>query len=144
MLQAGPSYGRRTLTGLLRSQGVVVGEQRVRSAMATVTPAYVEKRPTTAYHQINPTPYYAEYFGHKIHIVQNEKLTRFGVTHFAASDGYSGKLLGVVSMPTKNNTAIYTDLFRRVRCSIMLPSHLTRPHSLMHFNSSNAYASVCD
>ncbi len=36
---------------------------------------------------MNPVP---EYFGH---IDQNEKLIRFGVTHVAASDGYSGKLL---------------------------------------------------
>ena len=36
--QVGPSYGRRTLTGLLRSDGIIVGEQRVRGAMRRVTP----------------------------------------------------------------------------------------------------------
>ena len=86
----------------------------MRSAMVSVSPAYVERRHTTTYHQINPTPYYAEYYGHKLHIDQNEKLARFGVTHVAASNRYSGKLLGVVSMPTKNNIAIYRDLFRCV------------------------------
>ena len=49
---------------------------------------------------MNPIPCYAEYFGHKLHFDQNEKLVRFGVTHVAASDGFSGKLLGVISMPT--------------------------------------------
>ncbi len=61
---------------------------------------------------MNPVPYYAEYFGHKMHIDQNEKLIRYGVTHVAASDGYSGKLLGIVSMPVKNNLLIYSELFR--------------------------------
>lgn len=63
---------------------------------------------------MNPTPYYAEYYGHKLHIDQNEKLVRFGVTHVAASDGYSGKLLGIISMPVKNPVLIYDDLFRYV------------------------------
>lgn len=111
-IQVGPSYGRRTLTGLLRSEGVVVGEQRVRSAMRTVTPVYVEQRQQRTYHQINPIPYYAQYHGHKIHFDQNEKLVHFGVTHVAASDGYSGKILGITSMPVKNCITIYEDLYR--------------------------------
>ena len=111
-LQVGPSYGRRTLTGLLRSQGVIVGEQRVRVAMMNTTPGYIQQRQQHTYHQMNPIPYYAEYFGHKLHFDQNEKLVRFGVTHVAASDGFSGKLLGVISMPTKNCIEIYDQLYR--------------------------------
>ena len=111
-LQVGPSYGRRTLAGLLRSEGVVVGEQRVRTSLRTVTPLYIQQRQRNTYRQLNPVPYYAQYHGHKIHLDQNEKLIRFGVTHVAASDGYSGKLLGIVSMPTKNCITIYNDLFR--------------------------------
>lgn len=108
----GPSYGRRTLTGLLRSDGIIVGEQRVRSSMRRITPAYIERRRQHTYHQLNPAPYYSEYYGHKMHIDQNEKLVRFGVTHVAASDGYSGKLLGIITMPVKNCILIYDDLFR--------------------------------
>lgn len=111
-MQVGPSYGRRTLSGLLRSDGIVVGEQRVRQAMARITPVYVQQRQQTTYRLMNPVPYYAEYFGHKLHVDQNEKLIRFGVTHVAASDGYSGKLLGIVSMPVKNNIFIYDLLYR--------------------------------
>ena len=111
-MQVGPLYGRRTLTGLLRSEGIVVGEQSVRSAMTTVTPTYIAQRQQNIYRQINPVPYYAQYHGHKIHFDQNEKLIRFGVTHVAASDGYSGKLLGIISMPIKNCITIYEDLFR--------------------------------
>ena len=108
----GPSYGRRTLTGLLRSEGIIVGEQRVRTSMRRVTPAYIENRRQRTYRQLNPIPYYAEYCGHKLHIDQNEKLVRFGVTHIAASDGYSGKLMGIVTMPVKNPALIYDELYR--------------------------------
>ena len=67
--------------------------------MSNVTPAYIEHRQQHTYRLMNPIPYYAQYHGHKLHLDQNEKLIRFGVTHVAASDGYSGKLLGIISMP---------------------------------------------
>ena len=38
----------------------------------------------------------------------------FGVTHICAIDGYSGKIVGFVSMPVKNNIEIYKHLFRYV------------------------------
>ena len=84
----------------------------MRRAMLGSTPLYIADRRQHTYRLLNPVPYYAEYFGHKIHIDQNEKLTSYGVTHVAASDGYSGKLLGIVSMPQKNNLTIYDDLFK--------------------------------
>ena len=111
-VQVGPSYGRRTLSGLLRSRGIVIREQRIQRAIVQTTPVYVAQRQQHTYRLLNTVPYYAEYFGHKIHFNQNEKLSRYGVTHVAASDGYSGKLLGIISMPTKNNFTIYDDLFR--------------------------------
>ena len=100
------------MTGLIRSQGVVVGEQRVRTALHRASPAYCAARQQYSYRQLNPTKYYAQYFGHKMHLDQNEKLNDYGVTHVAASDGYSGKLLGVISLPVKNNILIYENLFR--------------------------------
>ena len=112
--RVGPSHGRRTLTGLLRSEGITVGEQRVRESMRRVTPVYIEHRRRNTYHQINPVPYYAQYYGHKLHIDQNEKLIQFGVTHVAAADGYSGKLMGIVTMPIKNPILIYDLLYRLV------------------------------
>ena len=89
-----------------------MGEQRLRQSMMRVTPVYLQQRRNYSYHQLNPAPYYAEYHGHKLHLDQNEKLVHFGATHVAASDGYSGKLLGIVTMPIKNNMLIYDDLFR--------------------------------
>lgn len=112
VMQVGPSYGRRTLNGLLRSEGIVVGEQRIRQSLMHATPAYTIQRRNHSYHQFNPIPYYAEYHGHKLHIDQNEKLIQFGVTHVAASDGYSGKILDIITMPIKNNLLIYDELFR--------------------------------
>jgi hypothetical protein len=43
---------------------------------------------------------------------QNEKLVRFGVTHVAAIDGFSGYIVGHIIMPVKNNAVIYEELFR--------------------------------
>lgn len=113
-LQVGPSYGRRTINGLLRANDIIVGEQRVRQSLNCVAPLYVEQRRRHSYHRLNPTPYYAEYFGHKFHADQNEKLAMYGVTQVAASDGYSGKLLGIISIPMKNNLTIYEDLYRYI------------------------------
>ena len=50
---------------------------------------------------LNPTPYYAEYMGHKLHLDQNEKLGMFGVTHVLAVDGYSSKIVAHSTMPVK-------------------------------------------
>ena len=61
---------------------------------------------------MNPIPYRADYFGHKLHIDQNEKLVMFGVTHICAVDGYSGKIVEFVTMPVKNNVEIYAHFFR--------------------------------
>lgn len=122
--RVGPSYGRRTLNGLLRSTGIVVGEQRVRESMNRVTPTYMEQRRRVSYRQLNPIPYYAQYHGHKMHVDQNEKLIRYGVTHVAASDGFSGKLLGIITMPVKNPVIIYEELYRYVLFSLIFPSIL--------------------
>lgn len=56
---------------------------------------------------LNPIPYNAQYFGHKLHMDQNEKIAMFGATHVLAVDGYSGKIVAWKSMPVKNNLIIY-------------------------------------
>ena len=48
--------------------------------------------------QINPVPYSADYPRRKMHIDQNKKLVMYGATHVAAVDGYSGVILGLVTM----------------------------------------------
>lgn len=64
------------------------------------------------YRLLNPHPYYATNYGEKLHLDQNEKLNRFGVTHVAAIDGYSRKIVGFITIPRKNPIAIYHALFR--------------------------------
>ena len=86
------------IAGYLRGNGVIVGEERIRRR---ISPHYVAARQIYTYRQLNPHPYYAEYFGHKIHLDQNEKLKMYGVVHVAASDGFSGMILGVISIPKK-------------------------------------------
>ena len=61
---------------------------------------------------INPIPYFAEYFGHKLHMDQNEKLAMFKITHVLAIDGYSSKIVSFKCMPVKNNLLIYENVYR--------------------------------
>ena len=68
---------------------------------------------------MNPIPYNAQYFGHKLHMDQNEKIAMFGATHVLAVDGYSGKIVAwksmpVKNMPVKNNLIIYDSVYRFV------------------------------
>ena len=60
----------------------------------------------------NPKVHKADYFGHKLHIDQNEKLVIYGVTHVVARDGYSGMNIGYATMAIKNNSTIYEKMFR--------------------------------
>lgn len=60
----------------------------------------------------NVIPYHAAYFGHKIHLDQNEKLNMYGATHVIAIDGYSSCIFGSSTMPVKNNLTIYDEVYR--------------------------------
>ena len=83
-------------------------------ALAEIAPEYHTMRQRTAARAVSPTPYYAEYFGHKLHIDRNEKLVMYGATHVAAIDGFSGKVVGASTMPVKNNQLIYENIFRSI------------------------------
>ena len=102
------------MTGLLVSQGVRVSQARVGKSLRSQNPSYHHARRTLTARQMNPIPYRADYFGHKLHIDQNEKCVMYGVTHICAIDGYSGKIVGFLTMPVKNNVEIYNHLFRSV------------------------------
>ena len=100
------------MTGLLASQGLRASQERVGESLSRINPTYHAARRTATARTMNPVPYRADYFGHKLHIDQNEKLVMYGVTHICAVDGFSGKIVGFVTMPVKNNVEIYTHLFR--------------------------------
>lgn len=113
-LQVGPTYGRKTMKGLLAAKGVKAGQQQISAVLPAVNPTYHHRRLTQTACHINPIPYHASYFGHKLHVDQNEKLVMFGVTHICARDGYSGKVVAFASMPVKNNVEVYKHIFRYV------------------------------
>ena len=100
-LQFGPSYGRKTTKGLLAAQGIRVGEKQVGAALRRVSSRYHSTRTSLARQRTNPVPYSADYFGQKVHVDQNKKLVMFGCTHACAVDGYSGMIVGFMTMPTK-------------------------------------------
>ena len=60
------------MVGVLASQGIHVGSQRVGQSLARVQPANHSRRADRTERQTNPIPYSAKYFGHKVHIDQNE------------------------------------------------------------------------
>ena len=111
-LQVGPTWGRKMMKGFLKSKGIDAGDRRVGKAISAVSLVYQMARCANVQRNINPIPYKADYFGHKLHINQNEKLAMYGLTHVCASDGYSGKLVSFASMPVKNNSVIYEHVYR--------------------------------
>lgn len=110
--QVGPTYGRKTMQGLLAAGGVRASQRRVARSLRNVAPGYHHCRRAATARQTNPVPYNVDYFGHKLHIDQNEKLVMYGVTHYAAIDGYSGMVVSFITMPIKNPIDIYEHLFR--------------------------------
>lgn len=100
--------------GHLRSNGCNVAEKRIASSLARVAPAYHIQRKNRTEQLTNPVPYFSEYFGHKLHIDQNEKLVMYGVVHVCAIDGYSGKIVSHALMTVKNNVLIYEHIYRYV------------------------------
>ena len=73
---------------------------------------YQVQRNTNTARQTNPYPYHADYFGHKLHMDQNEILAMYGLTEVSACDGYSGKIVAFATMPVKNNALIYENVYR--------------------------------
>ena len=110
--QVGPTYGRKTTTGLLAAEGIHVAEKRVGAALRRVSGRYHVMRTVMAHQRTNPVPYSSDYFGQKVHVDQNEKLVMFGCTHVCAIDGHSGMIVGFMTMLAKNNILIYEGLFR--------------------------------
>lgn len=85
---------------------------RVGQSLCRVNPQYHSRRMDTATHSLNPIPYRADYFGHKLHVDQNEKLVMYGVTHVCAIDGYSSKIVAFITLPIKNCVEIYSHLYK--------------------------------
>jgi hypothetical protein len=101
------------MTGFIRQKhNKAIAEKRIAKALSTVSPVATQGRRTNARRSLNPIPYSADYFGHKLHVDQNEKVVMFGVTHVAAIDGHSRFIVATSIMPIKNNIKIYDDIYR--------------------------------
>ena len=112
VLNVGHSYGRRSLQGLLRAEGIRVSQRRLGMSLRRMFPLAHYQRMQTLGRLINPVPYRADYFGEKIHFDQNEKLAMYGAVHVVAVDGYSRKIVGFCTMPRKNPITIFGTIFR--------------------------------
>lgn len=101
------------MTGYLRNRhGLKVGEKKIGKSLSRVAPGNHQSRRTDTARATNPIPYRADYFGHKLHVDQNEKLVMYGVTHVVAIDGHSRYIVGGATMPIKNNGVIYERVYR--------------------------------
>ena len=93
---------------------MVASEKRIGHSLARVAPEYHQRRRNDVARLTNPVLYTANYYGHKLHIDQNEKLVMYGVTHVCAIDGFSKYIPACYTMPVKNNLIIYEQLYRCV------------------------------
>lgn len=100
------------LKGYLSSKGIAASERKLKNILPRISPQWHLARQQNSHARSNPSIYIANYFGHKLHIDQNEKLVNYGVTYVLARDGYSGKIVGAAIMPQKNNEIIYEDVYR--------------------------------
>ena len=91
------------MTVLLRSRSICVSEGKVRRSLKRLDPVSHQIRHETAGRSLNPKWYNADYFGHKVHMDQNEKLKMFGVAHVMARNGYSRMSVAFSTMPVRNN-----------------------------------------
>lgn len=109
----GPTFGRKMMTGYLaQKHGKRFGDKRVGRALAQACPQHHARRKNDTAKMLNPIPYRADYFGHKLHVDQNEKLVMYGVTHVVSIDGHSRFITASSTMPIKNNEIIYEEIYR--------------------------------
>lgn len=113
----GHGYGRSMMQGSIRAAiGITVGimsQRHVSNSLRRVAPVEFEQQTRDLLERTNPIPYYAPYFGYKVHMDQNEKIGQsIGCTHVALIDGCSRMIVGYASMPIKNPILIYEFAFR--------------------------------
>lgn len=105
--QVGPTYGRKMMSGYVRSKGLTLSGKQVSRSLRRVNPVSHARRTEDTVRRRNPVPYYAPYHGNKLHCDQNEKLGMYGCTFYALSDGCSARIVKLFSMPKKNAVIIY-------------------------------------
>ena len=100
------------MKGYLASEGVFTYERQLKTMLPSISPVWHQGWQQNSHERSNPAIYVVRYFGHKLHMDQNEKLMHCGVTYVLARDGYSGKIVGWAVMSRKNDAIIYNDVYR--------------------------------
>ena len=110
IMSYGHGYGRAMMQGAIRSQyGALLGcvsQRRISKSLQRLAPIKFDARRRDILEKTNLIPYYALYFGYKIHMNQNEKLQCYECTHVVMIDGCSRMLCGFGMMEIKNPTVI--------------------------------------
>ena len=83
--------------------GVSILERKVGNELKKICPRTQAERCMQAGRLFYPKVCKADYFEHKLHVDQNEKLLLYGVTHIVARDGYSGMITGYTTIAIKTN-----------------------------------------
>ena len=131
------------MKGHLAAIGFRVSESRISER---VYPDGHEARRSNTINPTSPIRYQAKYFGHKLHVDQKEKLIEYGMTHVMSQDGFSGKVISFLTLPIKNNLAIYDKVYMAIydkdmiRCTGMCHLHVL----LIHDTSPLTYRAAVD
>ena len=107
---------------LAQKYKINVSQKRVAIALRSVAPNYHARRQTDTARHVNSVPYRTDYFGHKLHVDQNEKLEMYGVVHVVAIDSHSRYITFEATMPRKSNKVIYAEVYRLF--TVLYLSHL--------------------
>jgi hypothetical protein len=140
-LKVGPVFGRKMMKGHIEASAgqTVASEKRIGQSLARVAPEHHQRRRHDVARLMNPIPYTVNYYGHKLHIDQNEKLVMYGVTHVCAIDGFSKYIPACYTMAVKNNLIIYEQLYRcvvlsmSIECMVQLSKWVLTIHSFTQF-----------
>ena len=84
-----------------------IADNYVGKALRDVNPGYQQASLNQAEQKLDPFPYHASHFGHKLDIGQNEKLIMYGGAHICTIDGFSAKVVWFISAPVKKNAEVY-------------------------------------
>ena len=119
--------------GFLKSNRFGVAEQRIGEGLHRVDPIHHSIRRNLA---TNPMFYKADYFGQKCHTDQNEKVVMYGTTHVCVIDGFTGKIIGFVSMPIKSKLMKSSMINCIGECNIDQCGATSIKHPLLHTYTS--------
>ena len=116
--QVGPTYGRKIMSGYVRSKGLTLSGKQVSKSLRRVNPVIHARRREDTVRSRNPVPYYPPYHGNKLHCDQNEKLGMYGCTFYS---------------PGNSQNCLYGDVMKMASLLWLLESRCYGPFSSVSF-----------